>query len=223
MNSQSWSKPKQEIPRSGQISESGVVWFFTWHNGISDTHALLFQAIEQPPRPDELRCQNAERKHDGKPARPGRRDHHDSQREQREPDQYFDVPLGLLERMDQHQGSRFTRIACARGRLIGRLVIGCGSSNNVSACTPISIAKAQRTRHFQIHARQAVGLHQPSARAATSLVKRLPHMEKFCRESGRTGPHAYASQSNTLQSACAESDDSASIRICTRYPRKLSG
>jgi hypothetical protein len=26
-----------------------------------------------------------------------------------------------------------------------------------------------------------------------------------------------------LQPACAESDGSASIRICTRYPRKLSG
>jgi hypothetical protein len=223
MNAHSRRTPKQEIPRVSRRRGSSVVGLFTRHHRIANAHTLLLQAIEQAPRPDELCRQDAERKHDGEPARPRSRNHHDSERQQREPYQHFDVPLRLLERMDQHRRSRFTRITRARGRLIGRPAVRCGSTNYVSACTRISIVTASRVRHFQIRAREAVALHQPSARAAAFRAKRLPQMERFCRESGNTGSNACASQSKILQPACAESDGSASIRICTRYPRKLSG
>jgi hypothetical protein len=195
MNAQSWRAPKQEIPQVNRRRGSGVVGLFTRHHGIPDTHALLFQTIEQPPSPDELRGKNAEREHDRKPTRPGSNNHHDSQDEQREPDQHLDEPLRLQERIDQHLESRFTRTTRARGRLIGRLVVRCGSSNYVSACTPISIVKSLHSTEIVIRARTTVDLGQASARAAALRAERLPQMEGFRRESGNTGPHACAIQS----------------------------
>jgi hypothetical protein len=223
MKAQSWRMPKQEIPQVSGRSGSSVVGLFARHYGLADAHALLLQAIKQAPRPHELCRQDAECEHDCKPARPRSRNHHDSQRQQREPYQHFDVPLRLLERMDQHRRSHFTRIACARGRSIGRLAVRCGSTNYVSACTPISIETASRGRHFQIRAREAVGLHLPSARVAARRAKRLSQMERFRRKSGNTGPHACASQPNILQPACTELDGPADTRICTRCRPKLSG
>jgi len=223
MKAQSWRPPKQEIPQVSRRKGSSVIRFFAWHHRVADAHAVLFQAIEQAPRPDEFRRQNTQSEHDGEPARARSRDHHDSQCEQREPNQHSDQPLGLLERMDQHRRSRFTRIACARGRSIDLSPVRCSSTNYVSAGTPISIVKASRRLKFWIRARTTVGLRDASTLEFALRAKRLPQMEGFCRESGNTGPHACASQSKIPQPACAESDGSASIRTCKRCPRKLSG
>src|SRR5208282_6049978 len=167
--------------------------------------------------------QDAEREHDRKPPRPGSRDHHDAQREQRESDQHFDEPLRLLERMDRHQSSRFTRITRARGHLIGLSMVRCGSINYVSACTPISIVKSSHSTQVVIRARTTVGLPRASTLKSALRAERLPQMESFCRVSGNTGPNACASRSKIPQPACPESDDSANTRICTRGRRKLSG
>jgi hypothetical protein len=223
MKSQFGEAPKQEIPWASRRRGSGVVGFLARHHGIADAHALLFQAIEQASRPDEFGCQNAQREHDGKPTRPGSSDHDDSQCEQREPDEHFNETLGLLERLDQHQSSRFTRITRARGRSIARSLVRCGSTDSVSACTPISTVKSLHSTQVMMRARTTVVLRDASTLESALRTKRLPQMESFWRECGNTGPHACASQSKVPQPACAESDGSARIRICIRCRRKLSG
>jgi hypothetical protein len=214
--------PKQEIPPISRGRTSSVVRFLARHHRIADPHALLLQAIEQAPRPDEFRRQNAQSKHDGEPSRPRSRNHRDAQREQCEPDQHFDEPLGLLERMDRHRRSRFTRIACARARLICLSLVRCGSTEYVSTCTPISIAKSWHSTPIATRARTTVSLRDVPPLKSALRAERFLQLESFCRESGNTGPHACAIQSKIPQPACAESDGSASIRICKRCRRKLS-
>ena len=63
---------------------------------------MLFHPVEQAPRPNEFRGQNAQSEHDGQPAGTRRGNHYDPRNEQSEPEQNLQEALGLLQRLHQH-------------------------------------------------------------------------------------------------------------------------
>jgi len=64
---------------------------------VLQTIALLFHAIKQLARPDKLGGKHAQGERDNQPSRPGRDEHHDSECEQRESEEYLQKPLCLLK------------------------------------------------------------------------------------------------------------------------------
>ena len=63
---------------------------------------MLFQSIEEPPGPDELRRQEAESDENSEPTRSGCDNHHNSDAEERKAKNYSKIPLGLLDGLYQH-------------------------------------------------------------------------------------------------------------------------
>jgi hypothetical protein len=79
--------------KSGRAIGSG-------EDGITKARALLLQPVEQPPRPDEFRGQNAEAHKNRQPAGEWREEHDDAKRKQREAKNDSEDSLGLLESPD---------------------------------------------------------------------------------------------------------------------------
>jgi len=67
---------------------------------IAKAHALLFQAVKKPARPDKFSRKNAQRQQNGERARARRRDHNDTNHEKSKSKQDFEEPLGLMHRFD---------------------------------------------------------------------------------------------------------------------------
>ena len=86
-------------------------------HSLADAHALLFQSIQQTPRPDELRCKYAQREHDGQNARPGGDDHQHTNQQERKSDEDLEEAPGLLKCLNDHSTSRFLRLASRLNRL----------------------------------------------------------------------------------------------------------
>src|SRR5271154_4309588 len=85
------SAPEQRSREGGSDPLFTSIGHGLWprQDRVAQAYALLFQFIEQPPRPNVLRSKHAQRQHDRDPARAGRHQHHYSGREQREAEENF--------------------------------------------------------------------------------------------------------------------------------------
>lgn len=62
----------------------------------AQAHSLFLQAVEQTPRPHEFGGEHSKRQENRQPAGSRRDNHDDSDRKQREAEENFQPPLGLL-------------------------------------------------------------------------------------------------------------------------------
>ena len=100
--------------RGGRSAGLSAVSRLASEKHAAQLHSLLFQPVEQSPRPDEFRGQQAERKQDRQPAGAGGHDHDDSDRKQSEPEENLQEPLRLLERLNQQTVTIHGRYAIYR-------------------------------------------------------------------------------------------------------------
>lgn len=77
----------------------GAVGWLAHQDGIAQAGTLRFQVIEKTASPNEFSRENAERENHRKQAWAGSNKHDDSNNEQGEPEDNFQEPFRLLQRL----------------------------------------------------------------------------------------------------------------------------